>query len=134
MSASLIKLRRLASFQQAFEGLTISADGQERKRPQDRDAVISSFIRMLYDENWIIRGFEWHRWAREEEAKALFRDSAALARAEPDQLARLLSTILRQNRFCEGFLVGTAEEGFLARICRRAEQLATRQSQGLRQA
>lgn len=73
---------------------------------------------------WVIFGFDWPAWASTAEAQALRRDPAALAAATPDQLARLLTALVRSERFSEGTLDEAFESGLLARIARRAASLA----------
>jgi hypothetical protein len=43
--------------------------------------------------------------------------------ASPDDLARLLTAIVRSDRFVEGSLVGAFESGLLTRIAQRAAAL-----------
>jgi hypothetical protein len=50
-----------------------------------------------------------------------------LAKATPDQLAHLLTTIIRQDRFCEGELDVAFKSRLLTRIVRRAAELAKEQ-------
>ncbi len=74
---------------------------------------------------WIIVGFDWMTWLRTEEGEALRDRPEALAAANPDDLAKLLTAIIRSDRFVEGSLVGAFESGLLARIARRAAALLT---------
>jgi hypothetical protein len=72
---------------------------------------------------WMIVGFDWRTWLETDEGRA-FRDRHdALASANPDQLAWLLTAIIRSDRFVEGSIAGAFESGLLARIARRAAQL-----------
>lgn len=73
---------------------------------------------------WVIVGFDWPAWGTTEEAQALRRDPATLAAATPDQLARLLTALVRSERFSEGTLDEAFASGLLARIARRAAALA----------
>jgi hypothetical protein len=50
-------------------------------------------------------------------------DPEATAAATPDQLARLLTAIVRSDRFVEGSIAGAFDSGLLARIARRAAAL-----------
>jgi hypothetical protein len=72
---------------------------------------------------WMIVGFDWRAWLETDEGKA-FRDRPeVLAAAGTDQLAWLLTAIIRSDRFVEGSIAGAFESGLLARIARRAAQL-----------
>ncbi len=83
----------------------------------------SAFCDALRDSGWMIPGFDWPAWMGTPEAERLRDDPEALARATPDQLARFLTVLIRQERFSEGGLGGCFESGLLTRILRRAEVL-----------
>jgi hypothetical protein len=59
-------------------------------------------------------------WLRTGEGRALRDRPEALDTASPDDLARLLTAIVRSDRFVEGSMVGAFESGLLASIARRA--------------
>jgi len=46
-----------------------------------------------------------------------------VAAATPEQLAMLLTAIVRSDRFVEGSIAGAFESGLLVAICRRAATL-----------
>jgi hypothetical protein len=73
--------------------------------------------------DWIVGGFDWQRWLTGDEGRSLHDDPAAIASATPDQLARLLTAIVRSDRFVEGSIAGAFESGVLAGISRRASAL-----------
>lgn len=76
---------------------------------------------------WIMPGFDWRTWLQTEEGRA-FRDRPeAVADATPDQLAMLLTAIVRSDRFVEGSIAGAFESGLLTRIARRATALLDEQ-------
>jgi hypothetical protein len=82
-----------------------------------------AFVKMAYKENWVRRGFDWPEWKQTEEAAKLRDDRTVLERASAEQLAKLLTALIRQERFCEGELAVAFESGLLIAICRRAEKL-----------
>lgn len=69
---------------------------------------------------WIVYGFDWGTWLQTPEGQALRDDRTAVAGATPDQLARLLTAIIRSDRFVEGSIAGAYESGLLLAIARRA--------------
>jgi hypothetical protein len=69
-------------------------------------------------------GFDWPTWAKTPEAQALRNDPGALAAATPDQLGKLLTALIREDRFNEGALGDTFESGFMTAVVRRAKVLA----------
>lgn len=72
---------------------------------------------------WILKGFDWPTWKETSEAEQLRDNPEVLSRATPEQLAHLLTTIIRQERFCEGATAVAFEMGLISGICRRATQL-----------
>lgn len=82
------------------------------------------FMRMTYDEEWVRRDIKWAEWKESPEAIELRDNPQALAKATPEQLTKLLTTLIRQERFCEGQLSAAFECSLLTRICKRAASLA----------
>ena len=72
---------------------------------------------------WVIVGFDWGTWLQTDEGRALRDRPEALASAGPEQLGKLLTAIIRSDRFVEGSIAGAFESGLLARIARRAAVL-----------
>lgn len=72
---------------------------------------------------WVIAGFDWRSWMATREGRALRDRPDAIAEASTDELAKLLTAIIRSDRFVEGSIAGAFESGLLARIARRASVL-----------
>lgn len=68
---------------------------------------------------WIVIGFDWMRWMQTD-GQSLRDRPEALAEACPKDLAKLLTAIVRSDRFVEGSLLGAFESGLLTRIAQRA--------------
>lgn len=62
----------------------------------------SRFVATTYDHGWTVSGFDWNSWIATPEASSLYGDPAALAGATPEQLERLLTALVRQERFNDG--------------------------------
>jgi hypothetical protein len=73
--------------------------------------------------DWMVVGFDWRTWLADDDGRALRDDPGAIATATPDQLAWLLTAIIRSDRFTEGSIAGAFESGLLAAISRRARAL-----------
>ena len=69
-------------------------------------------------------GFAWPDWSGTPEAIALRTDRGALERAAPDQLGKLLTMLIREDRFNEGALAESFESGLIAAVARRVLVLA----------
>lgn len=84
--------------------------------------LLTRFEAMTYDAGWI-QDVDWMEWSRGPEAKKLLRDKASLADATIDQIANVLTTIVRSDRFSEGALAGYFKEGVLLALAERAAAL-----------
>jgi len=82
-----------------------------------------AFVETAYTLGWITTDFAWPRWAHSPEAIRLRDDPDCMGHATPEQLSRLLTVVIRQERFCEGSLEDAFTSGLLTNICRRAAQL-----------
>ena len=82
------------------------------------------FIEICYAAKWVNRSFDWVTWKGSVEALQLRDDPAILDASTADQLERLLTILVRQDRFVTGTLAVAFESGFLVRILRRAAMLA----------
>jgi hypothetical protein len=82
-----------------------------------------AFNKMIYQEGWILDGFDWPEWAQTDEFKDLFSKPEALAQACAHQLAKLLTALTRKERFCEGTMASACSDGLLAGITQRAGML-----------
>jgi len=82
-----------------------------------------AFNKMIYQEGWILDGFDWPEWAQTDEFKDLFSKPEVLAKACAHQLAKLLTALTRKERFCEGTMASACSDGLLARITQRASIL-----------
>jgi len=82
----------------------------------------SAFVHAAYDLGWVLEGFDWPKWKDTQEAQSLLEPSV-LADATPEQLAQLLTTLIRQDRFVEGGLASAFKSGLLTRILERANRL-----------
>lgn len=90
----------------------------------ERGEVAQEFVQMAYTMDWVILGFDWPIWIGTEEAIHLRDDAQTLAAATPEQLARLLTAVIRRDRFVEGGLGSVYDSGLLTAITRRAAVLA----------
>lgn len=81
------------------------------------------FVEMLYDAGWVLKGFDWVQWSKSEEGVAMFGNRNNLNRATEDQIARTLTTIVRQDRFVEGTFSDAVRSGIILALAERAERL-----------
>jgi len=83
-----------------------------------------AFVAMAHEFRWVVQSFDWPKWRQTAEAQGLLAGPEAIAAASADQLAKLLICFIRNERFCEGALLGAFKAGFLAAIVERARALS----------
>lgn len=80
------------------------------------------FVQMLYDAGWVLTDFDWPAWI-DGDGERFWKTPAAVADASEDDLAMLLTAIVRRDRFTEGALQEAfANKVFLA-AAERAQSL-----------
>jgi hypothetical protein len=84
--------------------------------------LVYQFHKAAHDYDWV-QGFNWPEWKQTPEAQNLAYDLDALAQATEDQLVRLITTCIRQDKFSEGALENYYRSGLLIAILRRAAAL-----------
>jgi hypothetical protein len=70
-------------------------------------------------------GFDWQTWKDTPEAIGLVTDHALIASATAEQVVRLSTLIVRQDRFFEGLLASAFESGLLLALAKRSAALTT---------
>ncbi|MET3353939.1 UNVERIFIED_ORG: hypothetical protein ABID33_001845 [Xanthobacter viscosus] len=95
------------------------------------DPVVDAFVKAAYRHSWVLMDFDWPVWAQSDEAKALQDDETAIAMATPEQLGRLITVCVRQERFCDGTLMSAFDSGLILRVVERAATLVGHPSSDL---
>ena len=116
-------MKALAEFLPKFEAPGFEfGDWESGWFSPSQDAL--DFISACYESGWMKPNFDWPRWMGTDEAAQLRDDPTALEQATPEQLSRLLTVLIRQDRFSDGSLGAAFESGLLVRIVRRIAKLA----------
>jgi len=71
----------------------------------------------------VLMGFDWMAWLDSPEGRGFRDDPGRIEQAAEIELARLLTAIIRGDRFIEGNIAGAFESGHLLRIIRRMKTL-----------
>jgi hypothetical protein len=127
------RLRRLAAWADRFADPAFSF-GRWVTPPRREDGVIQlgwydlseagqRFVSEMYELGWVY-SFDWMQWLGSPEGRLLSSGPEPVASASADDLARLLTAILRGERFADGNVEGAFESGILLAIARRARELA----------
>lgn len=99
------------------------ADGVYHMPWFEYDDPVERFREAVVAAGWVVP-FDWMIWAGTPEGRHLIDDPAAVATASADDLRKLLTTIIRGERFSEGSIAAAIESGHVLAICRRAGELA----------
>ena len=67
--------------------------------------------------------FDWATWSQTAEGQRLLGEPSHISTATADQLGKVLTTLIRHERFSEGTLNEALESGLLLAIAQRAEAL-----------
>jgi len=86
-------------------------------------ASLDQCVQAAYANNWVRSDINWTEWKQTPEAEKLRDDPTALAHASQHELACLLTTLIRQERFCEGSLASAYASGLLTGILQRADSI-----------
>ena len=85
--------------------------------------LTSRFVEVAYRDDGVRPDFAWMAWEETPEAVRLRDDRAALEQATVLDLGRLLTVVIRSERFGEGALTEALESGLVTAVLRRIEQL-----------
>jgi hypothetical protein len=134
MSGLTDRLRALASFREQFEdagfvfgrwmGGDRQPDGSIRMPWYELSPGARAFTAAAAGAGWVTPAVDWMRWVGTDEAATLLTDPAAIASATPEQLERVLTSLVRGERFGDGTLEGAWQRGILTAVVRRAAELA----------
>jgi hypothetical protein len=84
---------------------------------------VVDFRAAAYTNGWV-HDFDWPAWSHTPEALELRDKPAALAAASVEQLQRLMTVMIRQERFVDGSLEAHYKSGLLTRVLKRIAELA----------
>ena len=80
------------------------------------EPIFHEFIHALYDNGWVLKRFDWGNW--QDEAQE-YLSSSRLGSANAITIAKLFTTHVRKDRFCEGHLAQMFEIGHIVALLRR---------------
>jgi len=84
---------------------------------------VREFEQALYKHKWVVEQFDWPAWL---DQARLFNDHLELvAEADLVTIQKLFTTIVRQERFCEGTLDDAFESGLIVAMLRQVKEVAS---------
>ena len=127
------RLDALASFLPVFEAPSFAfsrncapgeaTPGHMMMYPTVLSEAAEQFVKTAYAGGWVISDFGWPSWKGTPEVLDLRDDPEFLKQATPVQLAKVLTVLIRQERFVNGALASAYDSGLLTAVLRRAEEL-----------
>jgi Family of unknown function (DUF6508) len=83
--------------------------------------LVSEFQQALYDNGWITPSFNWGEW--QEAAREYVEKPERIGSADAETIQKLFTSHVRADRFCEGHLAATFENGHIVALLRRLQEL-----------
>lgn len=82
---------------------------------------------VVHEDGIIPAGFDWPAWTAEGER---YLEPGGVEGVDLETCRKLLTVIVRQERFCDGSLAGHVERGLASRIVRRIAELVQHEEGG----
>jgi hypothetical protein len=112
-------------FLDRFEAAGFSAGSWKTPEGQfpwfDFNEVVMEFHKALYDNGWVTPAFDWTEWQRS--AQEFVDSPEKVEQADATTILKLLTTHVRADRFCEGHLAATFENGHIVALLRRLKTI-----------
>ena len=93
----------------------------------EEHAAISSFAELAYADGWTLPGFDWGSW---DEGRTIAGDPGRIKKADLLTIQKLITALVRNERFCDGVLQSAYEQGVIDAILRRIDQLRVEAMEG----
>lgn len=90
--------------------------------------IAEEFIEMAYDAGWVYGNFDWSKWASTNEGQTYLTDPSSIAAATTRQLQKVITVLLRSEKFCEGTVLQAFESGLIPAIASRAANLGRKRT------
>ena len=81
---------------------------------------ISDFVRLAYADGWMMLDFDWPAW---EEGRDIAGSPERIAECDLEKIYKLITALVRSDRFCDGVLAGAWLEGTIQAILQRIRTL-----------
>ena len=127
------RLRAIGDFASVFEAPGFSF-GEWSETDPSGDVImipvfntspdVDRFVQTCNEMGWVSPEDNWPEWKDSEEAIGLRDDPVTLEHASVEQLRRILTVIIRQDRFVEGSLASHFKSELLVRVLSRAKHIA----------
>ena len=118
-----------ASFGKMTTTIDAEGDGEVAAWPYwEPSPLAEEFIEMAYDTGWVRGNFDWSRWTGTSEGQRYLTDPSSIAATTSRQLQKIITALLRSEKFCEGAMLQAFESGIISAIAARAANLGRKRS------
>ena len=118
-----------ASFGKITETSGVEGDDEVAAWPYwEPSPIAEEFIEMAYDAGWVHGNFDWSKWASTNEGQRYLTDPSSIASATTRQLQKVITVLLRSEKFCEGTVLQAFESGLIPAIASRAANLGRKRT------
>lgn len=133
MNFSLNQITSLTSFIDSFEDPAFQfsvnwpavkdSDGYWVSGHTVINPVGRAFVKALIDNGWGIVNFDWGTFVNSSEYQELMMVPNGFNQATPEQIAKVITSILRSDRFSPGWLDNSVNDGTVLRILQRLKMI-----------
>ena len=89
---------------------------------REEHPAIETFVELAYADGWMLPGFDWGSW---DEGRAIAGDPARIKGTDLLTIRKLITALVRNERFCDGALQSAYNRGAIQAILHRIDQLRT---------
>ncbi|MDU5145855.1 MAG: DUF6508 domain-containing protein [Paenibacillus dendritiformis] len=85
--------------------------------------AVNEFLDVLYEAEFLIAGLDWKTWIIENQLQSVDNHDRFIERADIEDLRKLMTAYVRQERFWEGFLGDVMKRGGVGKVLDRLQAL-----------
>ncbi len=129
---SLVAMGRMAGLLKAFatdhtvrkpRGLLLDGEAMYA----EEHSALEPFTQLAHADGWMLSEFDWASW---DEGRAIVADLARIGETDLLTIRKLITALVRNERFCDGALQAAYEKGVIEAILERIKQLRTVEGDG----
>lgn len=84
---------------------------------------VNEFLDVLSGTGFLVAGLDWKAWIIENQLQSVDEHGCFIERAGIEELRKLMTAYVRQERFCEGFLADVMRRGWVGKVLERLHDL-----------
>ena len=100
--------------------MSLQAAGSGETLMRKVSVGVGEFLDLAYSDEWVISGFDWPSW---DEGRDIAGDPERISQCDLETIRKLITAIVRNDRFCEGALASAWRGGTIKAILERINTL-----------